>query len=57
LNLFLFVDDEKNVKIKLEKNAKIFLNSLILSNKQAKLNIEIIHKNSNSKSKIYSASL
>jgi Fe-S cluster assembly scaffold protein SufB len=28
-----------------------------LSNKQAKLNIEIIHKNSNSKSKIYSASL
>ncbi|MCT4617516.1 MAG: SufD family Fe-S cluster assembly protein [Candidatus Gracilibacteria bacterium] len=57
LNLFLFVDNEKNVKIKLEKNAKIFLNSLILSNKQAKLNIEIIHKNSNSKSKIYSASL
>ena len=57
LNLFLAVNNEKKVNIILKKNSSVYLNSLILSEDNTKLDIEITHADDNTKSKIYSGSL
>jgi len=57
LNLFLFVNNEKKVNIVLKENSSVYLNILILSDNQGKVDIKITHANNNTKSKTYSASL